>query len=802
MRRSLATLGALAVMAAPAAAQPRVITGVVVDGATGQPIADAVVAGGGGDPVVTDAAGRFTIRVTGKPQLLVSAAGFGDRTVAIRGGEPLRITLAVTDDTEVIEIEGRAPDLGKPPTWEMTPEQIRTLPGAANDVLKALQSMPGVARIPFGLGGLVVRGQSPRDTNVYLDGIEVPLAFHFFGLASFYPSTMLESLEIANGGYGVEHGRGQGGLVTLTSRAPRRDGWHGGGEVSFLDAQARAEGPTGKVGAISIGVRRSYIDGILRAVLPPDERFLPRYYDTQLRWDAGDARGGGALSLWLFTSNDRMADDETSFTESFVRLGARYRRQLGKTTLSLTPWAGRDRLAFVEEPEPEFGDEGSELSRTSWPVGVRGALVRDTPWGHVAAGIDMQGARYGRIAVGVDDDDLPDVVEVGVNRWSADVGLWAEARWRAEDDRVVIKPGLRVERYGLSDQFVVDPRVLVTHTLSPSLTVRESIGLYHQPPTSADTDPELGNPALDAAYTLQTSAGIEAIGPAGLKLGATLFFHRGWHQAVAVTPPPGSGFDMDDDLGDGLGAVMLELLEEQLGSFQYRGDVGELASYGAELGVRHQAGPFLGWASYTLTKARRTDDPARGGGDWRPYQLDQLHNLSLVGSVVWGKWQLGARFRIVTGNPYTPEYAEYIDDSYIVRDGPRLSQRLPDFIQLDLRADRQWKRSWGTMKLFIDIQHVTWPLRENVEDAGWDHDLMREGYLNGLPILPMIGSSTRPRRELQTARRLEEWRAHRNRLACARLAASGAATVVGADRPGTRKCAETRTARALLKVAA
>lgn len=741
----LAVAAAIAVLVAGAAVataqprpNPRMVSGIVVDATSGEPIADAVVAAGTGEPVVTGPDGNFTIRVTGRPQILVSAAGFADRTVVARNGtSDLRIELTISDDAEIIELEGKAPDLGKPPTWTMTPDQVRTLPGAGNDVLKALQSMPGVARIPFGLGGLVIRGQSPRDTNVYLDGIEVPLAFHFFGLSSFYPSSALESLEVANGGYGVEHGRGQGGLVMLTSRAPRRDGWHGSGEVSVLDAQAHAEGPTGRTGAISVGVRRSYIDGILRAVLPPDERFLPRYYDSQVRWDAGDARDRGALTLWVFTSNDRMAEDDTSFTQSFVRFGARYRRQSGKTTLSLTPWAGRDRLAFVEEPDPEFGDEGSEFSRTSWPVGLRGSLVRDTAWGHVATGLDVQGARFGRIAFNTEgEDDLPGVTEIGVDRWLADVGLWAEARYRVDGERTVLKPGLRLERYGASDQFVADPRLLITHTLSPSLTVRESVGLYHQPPTAADTDPSLGNPALDAAFTLQTSAGVEAVLGGNLKLGSTVFFNRGWHQAVAVAPPPGSGFDMDDAPGDGLGAVMLELLEEQLGSFQFRGDVGELATFGVEMGARYQSGPFLGWASYTLTKARRTDDPARGEG-WRPYQLDQLHNLSLVGSVLWGKWQLGARFRLVTGNPYTPTL-EYNDDEGEV-EGPRLSRRLPDFIQLDLRADRSWKRDWGTLKLFIDIQHVTWPLRENVEDAEWDHDNNREGYIKGLPILPLIG---------------------------------------------------------------
>lgn len=736
-------LATIVVTTRVAAAEPREITGIVVDGATGEPIADAVIVAGDGDPAVSDSAGRFTIRVNGRPQLLVMAAGFGDRTVAVRGNagrtdKPLRIELTLSDDTEIIELEGTAPDQG-PQTWELTPDQIRALPGAGNDVLKAVQSLPGVARIPFGLGGLVIRGQSPRDTNVYLDGIEVPLAFHFFGLASFYPATMLDSLEVENGGHGAEHGRGQGGLVTLQSRAPRRDGWGGGGEVSILDAQAHAEGPTG-VGAIAIGVRRSYIDGILRAVLPEDERFLPRYYDSQIRWDVGDTRKRGLLTLWLFTSNDRMADDRTSFTESFVRFGARYKRQMGATTMSVTPWAGRDVLAFVDEGDPENGEEEAEMSRKMWPVGLRADITRDARWGHISAGLDVQGGRYDRLSFGenemMDGEDGPMALIPRVNRWSADVGLWTEARYRVVDDRFVVKPGLRVEYYGLSDEVVLDPRLQLTHTLSPKLVVRESVGLYHQPPTAADTDPDFGNPALDSAYTLQTSAGVETVGPLGMQIGVTGFFNRGWNQPVAVTPPAGTDFDNPAGPGSGIGAVMLELLEEQLGSFEYRDNVGESRSFGVEVGVKHQVGRFLGWGSYTLTKARRKDDPMRFQG-WRAYQLDQLHNLSLVGSVLLGKWQLGARFRLVTGNPYTPITGHDENGQEIM--GTALSRRLPDFIQVDLRADRSWKRSWGTMKFFLDVQHATWPLRENYEDAGWDYDNDRPAYQKGLPILPMIG---------------------------------------------------------------
>ena len=53
-------------------------------------------------------------------------------------------------------------------------EEIRTIAGTQGDTLKVLQNLPGVARSPFGIGLLVVRGSEPAETNVYLDGVPVP----------------------------------------------------------------------------------------------------------------------------------------------------------------------------------------------------------------------------------------------------------------------------------------------------------------------------------------------------------------------------------------------------------------------------------------------------------------------------------------------------------------------------------------------------------------------------------------------------------------------------------------------------
>ena len=62
------------------------------------------------------------------------------------------------------------------------------MPGTRGDALKSLQSLPGVARPPFTSGLLIIRGSAPDDTLTYIDGTDVPLIYHFGGLASVVPT--------------------------------------------------------------------------------------------------------------------------------------------------------------------------------------------------------------------------------------------------------------------------------------------------------------------------------------------------------------------------------------------------------------------------------------------------------------------------------------------------------------------------------------------------------------------------------------------------------------------------------------
>jgi hypothetical protein len=723
---------AIALTTRTAHAAPRVVRGVVMAADTGRFVVGATVLTDRGDVAVTDADGYFAVSIdaasTATPkgrELTVTAPGFATRTVRvpILDDERLvRVALATSHGSEVIEVYGTAPEETRPLSYQLTADEIRFLPGAANDILRAAQALPGVSRIPFAFGGLVLRGTSPRDTSVYLDGIEVPLAFHFGGISSFYPGTMLSELTVTSGGFDVSHGRAQGGLVTLTTREPRTDVWRVGGSIGLLDSSVFAEGPV-KGGGIIVGVRRSYLDTIVSPFVADDVP-LPSYLDAQVRTSFGDPRDRGRITPMIFASVDRVVNDEFRVTSLFVRAAVPFTRIWGPLTLRVVPWIGWTQLSFTDR---ESSGEDT-LSRPSIPGGIRSELVRDYAWGHLRGGLDLDGGYLAQTEVDIGADRR----ETGSTLWWTDTSLWGETRVKLAGDRASIKPGLRLDYYGISRELVVDPRLNIHQQLTQSLVLRQAIGRYHQPPIPADLDPNDGNPKLDSSYMDQASLGVDAQLADRWLASITSFASYGHDIGVHVAH--GNEGDIDPNLG-GLGPTFQLLLEKQLGFSDYRENLGRARQVGLELLVKRSTERWFFLLSYTLSWSQRVDDPRDGRG-WRPFELDQRHNLNVAGSMKLTKWRLGARVQLVSGNPYSPT----INFTEIPVQDP-FAGRLPPFFHLDLRADRRWERDWGDINLYFDIVNVT--NRRNVEGRDYvidnEHPIGYDQNIPGLPVLPFIG---------------------------------------------------------------
>ena len=82
--------------------------------------------------------------------------------------------------------------------------ELKSVPGTGGDVLRALQSLPGVAVAGDYSGQLIVRGGGPEDNLYLLDRIPLAFPFHFGGLISTVNSDLIKNVDFSAGGFGPQ----------------------------------------------------------------------------------------------------------------------------------------------------------------------------------------------------------------------------------------------------------------------------------------------------------------------------------------------------------------------------------------------------------------------------------------------------------------------------------------------------------------------------------------------------------------------------------------------------------------------
>ena len=737
-----------AAIAGVAAAQPADVTikGRVVD-ESGEPVAGASILLGSGS-AVSDDTGAFT--VTGRGTLTVIADGF--ETVAVKAKQGVVVRLPEASG-EVIEVSGKAPEDSKPLAYTMSAKDIASTPGAMNDALRAITILPSSARIPFSFGGVVLRGMSPRDSSVFIDGVEIPLAFHFGGITGVFPTQALDNMRVVPSGFDVSMGRTQGGVVELTTRTPRGDAYRIGGEVSLLHSLASAEGPLPKQGAFLLTLRRSYLDALARPLVDRNDP-LPSYTDGQLRAVWGEPGKRGQLATYLLFSLDRIANSEDAAKPKdpdanghiaanlgFVRAGAIYKRKLGKSLYTVAPMAGTNVLSVYTK---EYRDQSTtptelDVSRRWYLFGGRAEWLRDDAHGFLRAGLDVSGGYLGRVAQ-FNEDDLGEDIPLPRNTvlWS-DAAVFVETRRHWYGDKLSVRPGLRLDRYGLGEQWALDPRVNAHATLSPTSTLRASLGRFHQPPSPAHFDEFADNLKAKSSYVDQATVALEIAPEEALLASITAFAHEGRKTLVDINEKNIRPTGIDLDL------VFKELLEEQLGLYAYQANLGRQRSYGLEASVRYDQPKYRALANFSWSRAKRKYDPAITTA-WQPYGLDQPMRLNLLFATTAFRWNFGSRLTVASGNPINIVPAGTVWSPEMTEQPKTVLQRLPTFWQLDIRVDRTWKHSWGSSTLFFDIQNVTNHRNVEYRDSYPDQsNVYRYEDVRGLPIIPYIGVELSPK---------------------------------------------------------
>jgi len=158
---------------------------------------------------------------------------------------------------------------------ELSAEQIANVPQVAEpDLLRTLQSLPGILPVSDFSSELYIRGGTP-DQNLYLiDGADVYNPEHAFGLFSTFNTEAIKQVELSKGGFGAEYGGRLSSIIDITNLDGNREHVAGTAAISLLSARATLQPPISSRASLSGSIRRTYLDQTIgRAV---DD--IPDYY--------------------------------------------------------------------------------------------------------------------------------------------------------------------------------------------------------------------------------------------------------------------------------------------------------------------------------------------------------------------------------------------------------------------------------------------------------------------------------------------------------------------------------------------
>jgi TonB family protein len=648
--------------------------------------------------------------------------------------EPSPVPLA-TEDSLDVDVEGERPPR-EATVRVLQAEEITKIPGTNGDALRGVLNLPGIAQPGPFEGLLIVRGSAPQDSLTFVNGMNVPNIYHFGGLSSILPSEMLERIDFYPGNFGPEFGRATGGVVDAGVRSPRAEGYGGLLQFDLLDGRVLAEGALSEDTRVLIAGRRSWIDTWLGPALEStgsNVRTAPVYYDYQAMIEH-DVSNDTTLQLFAYGSDDRLAllvespDPGDPANGGDVSAHTGFWRVQGKADTRLSSKTRWTTTLAVGKDAQEFSVGNIALDFSIYALDLRSDLrTQVSPWLSLVSGVDIQTGNFDVFyrAPPIDfenDDTAGPLFGRPLTELSADGKLFRPGAYAMAEvtpfDGLKLLPGVRVDYALDTGDWTADPRIGFRYDLRPNglrTTLKGGVGIFHKPPEPYESIEPFGNSSVESERAIHYSLGFEQeiAGPLELSLEG---FYKDLDNLAISTP---------------------DALAESGTSYANSG-VGR--SYGGELLLRYKpGGRFFGWVAYTLSRSERRDNPA---DDWELFDYDQTHILTALGSVKLGRgWQLGARFRYITGRPYTPYIGGVLDHdagSYAPLESFRVnSERLPARHQLDVRLDKVWEFASWKLSAYLDVQNVY--NRENTEDIGYNYDFSENKPVPGLPILPILG---------------------------------------------------------------
>ena len=644
----------------------------------------------------------------------------------------------------------------------VTPKTITKIPsvGGQADFAQYLQVIPGVVFTGDQGGQLYIRGGSPIQNKVLLDGMVVYNPFHSIGLFSVFDTDIIRNADVYTGGFGAEYSGRISSVMDISTRDGNKKRISGKIGGNTFGARVMLEGPLKKAKtsddtsiSFVLSAKNSYLEHTSKYIYPyASKEGLPFNFQDVYGKLSLNAPNGSKVNFFGFSFNDQVNNymSLSDFKWNSYGAGTNFLIIPGKAPVMIEgniAYSSYDSRMLVQENNDE---RYSKISGFNAGFDFTQFFGKNT----LKYGIEMLGyttnyltySVYGHQRIGGDAKN------------STELGLYA--KYKASLGKFLFEPSFRLQYYpsvakgGLSPE----PRLALKYNATEWLRIKAAAGMYSQNFVAATSDRDVVNlfygflscvenlpstfDGMEIKSYLQKANHYILGAEFDVTSDVTLNVEGYWKQFTQLTNINRNKIYAEAQPG------VPDLLCKDF--TMERGD-----AYGCDISLKFEDSHWYLWAVYALGFVTREYEKVVENEiqmvQYAPH-FDRRHNINLILTYTAGskrQWEFSGRWNFGSGFPFTQvqgfyEYYSFQDGvnfDYTTTNGElgvlygELNEgRLPTYHRFDLDVKRKFFFTEHIM-LEADLGVTNVYNRNNVFYV----NLITSDVARQLPILPSLG---------------------------------------------------------------
>ena len=754
-----------------AVAQDNSIKGFVYEEATGEPMmfTNVYLKGTtfGGS---TNENGYFNINriPDGRYTLLITSVGYDTirETFNLSKGQSINRKYYMKETSQKLEtvtitadkIEARTET--KTSVITVTPKTITKIPsvGGQADFAQYLQVVPGVIFTGDQGGQLYIRGGSPIQNKVLLDGMVVYNPFHSIGLFSVFDTDIIRNADVYTGGFGAEYSGRISSIMDISTRDGNKKRLSGKIGANCFGAKVMLEGPLKKAktpndATISfiLSAKNSYLEHSSKYLYPyASETGLPFNYQDFYGKVSLNAPNGSKINLFGFSFNDQVNNymSLSDFGWDSYGAGANFLVIPGKAPVMI-----EGNIAYSSYTsrmkEADSPDRYSNINGFNMGFDFSQFMGKNT----LKYGIEMLGYTTDYQTYSVYGHN-----KIGARLNSTEIGAYA--KYKAVLGKFLLEPSIRLQYYASLSDLSPEPRLAIKYNATDRLRLKAAAGMYSQNFVAATSDRDVVNlfygflsgiDNLPETYNgdeiksnLQKANHFILGSEFDLSRNATLNIEGYWKDFVQLTNINRNKLYPDTPENSQIPDLLKKDFTKETGD-----------AYGFDVSLKYEDQHWYLWAVYALGFVTREYEKAVEDGvelmEYAPH-FDRRHNVNVILTYTAGskrQWEFSGRWNFGTGFPFTQVQGFY--EYYSFQDGINFDYtttngelgvlygelnagRLPTYHRFDIDVKRKFYFSENTM-LEADFSVTNVYNRNNVFYV----NMITSEIARQLPILPTFG---------------------------------------------------------------